>query len=141
MSSTFDPYYERVFEEFKLYHPVTAERVVSWKPSGPDQIILTLDDGSEREFDFVSRTCRGVFKCYDEDGKFNSDNFRNEFSKRLRLKMRDRGLTQGAIAEKSELSQVMISRYIHGTSLPTAEAAVRLARALKCSVSDLIEFD
>lgn len=56
---------------------------------------------------------------------------------RLRALMDAKGWTQVALAERSGLSQQVISRYLRG-SWPTPPALVQLARAFDCSLNYLL---
>lgn len=63
------------------------------------------------------------------------------FAKRLRDLRQQRGLHQGALAEKVGLHQNQIGRYERGTSHPSGEALKRLADVLGVSTDYLIEGD
>ena len=61
-----------------------------------------------------------------------------EFSERLREARKLRNLTQEQLAEKADVSRVMITRYECGQVIPTVEVLVRLADALHISIDDLL---
>jgi len=51
----------------------------------------------------------------------------------------ERGLTQGAVAEQCSTSIAFISNVERGLMLPGLAVLLRLADALDCNVSDLVE--
>lgn len=50
-------------------------------------------------------------------------------------------MTQAELAEITGMSKATINKYIHGFQMPTAFAIVRLAAALDCNPSELIDFE
>ena len=61
------------------------------------------------------------------------------FGGRLREVRLARGLTQGDLAERCGTSIAAISHIERGTKVPTLTTIVRLADALKCRVTKLVE--
>ena len=62
----------------------------------------------------------------------------SQFTKRLRLKMTQKGLTQVELAKLANVSQNSISKWLNGESVPSIDKAQSLAKALGLSVGDLI---
>lgn len=62
----------------------------------------------------------------------------NDFYKRLRDARKVNGLTQEELAEKADISRVMVSRYETGTVMPTVDVLVNLADALNVSTDYLL---
>ena len=57
----------------------------------------------------------------------------------LRQKMGEANLSQAALGEKVGVSQQMIAHILMGRKRPTLELAVSMARALGCTVDELLE--
>ena len=57
----------------------------------------------------------------------------------LRRKMEEAGLSQAALGEAVGVSQQMIAHILMGRKRPTLELAVGMARALGCTVDELLE--
>lgn len=57
----------------------------------------------------------------------------------LRRKMEASGTTQAALGEAVGVSQQMIAHILTGRKHPTLELAVSIARALGCTVDELIQ--
>lgn len=54
----------------------------------------------------------------------------SEFGKRLTSLLKARGMTQKQLAEKLEMSEITISRYVTGERQPSAEAVTKIAKEL-----------
>ena len=68
--------------------------------------------------------------------------WRKEFARRLlKIKHNNKGYDQKELAEASGISESTISHYMKGTRTPKAENLVRLAKALDCTVDELIMVD
>ena len=57
----------------------------------------------------------------------------------LRQKLEEKGLSQAALGEAVGVSQSMIGHILAGIKRPTLELAVGIARALGCTVDELLE--
>lgn len=62
------------------------------------------------------------------------------FGENLYEMILESGSTQEAIADKTNLSQSTISRYIHSQQIPSIKAIINLAYVLDCGIDDLIDF-
>lgn len=71
-------------------------------------------------------------------GERMSDELGTALAVTLRTLRRDRGLSGGALAERSGVSRAMISRIENGDAQPTASLLGRLSGALGISLSELI---
>ena len=65
----------------------------------------------------------------------------NKFSERLRDVRKARSLTQEELAEKADISRVMVTRYETGQVIPTVEVLISLADALEISIDYLLGRD
>lgn len=61
-----------------------------------------------------------------------------EVGRRLRQRRRSSGVTQAGLAEALNLSFQQVQKYERGFNRVSASVLVRCARALKCSVGDLV---
>lgn len=127
-----------MLEDFKIQFPLYSENVVNWYAFDAVQLIIVLDDGLKILYDYIDKTIRVVRPERLND--ITEDSWRFEFSQRLREKMQLRGLKQDTLSELSGMSRVMISNYITGKSTPSLYNAGKLAKALNCTVEDLLRF-
>lgn len=124
-----------IFDKFKLYFPIMAEHVSSWEPNGTNTITLYMDDNTKMEYDYWLNAVRTVLEY---DG--SEDTWKREFSARLVSRMAALGFDQSLLSERSGVSQVSISKYIHKQAIPSSYITGKLAKALGCSVSYLLGF-
>lgn len=57
----------------------------------------------------------------------------------LRQKLEEKGVSQAALGEAVGVSQQMVAHILTGRKRPTLELAVGIARALGCTVDELLE--
>ena len=127
--------HDEIYQNFKTYYPFLDTAGVSWYPNGPNSIIAELSDGSILEYNDRLRSFRTVLEF---DG--TEESWKREFSSKLMKLMSDVGFDQTSLSEISGISQVSISKYLHRKAIPNCYTASKLAQALGCDVSDLIDF-
>ena len=66
---------------------------------------------------------------------------RETFSQRLKELLDKRGMTQRALAEKLNTTEVTVSRYVSGNRTPNIETTVEIADILSVSLNDLVGID
>jgi DNA-binding XRE family transcriptional regulator len=133
--------WDRIFEEFTMYYPSISRDTVDWYPSGQYEVTAKLSDGSRLAYDGLSRTMRYIGK---RDSLRNvslpEDEWRREFSRKLKKKMDQSSLKQSELAQIIGVSTQIVSRYMNGKSTPSSYTMSRIARVLGCTVSDLLDF-
>ena len=127
--------YDAIYQNFKTYYPFLDSAVVSWSPNGLNSIIAELSDGSTLEYADRLRSFRTVREY---DG--TKESWKREFSSKLIKMMADKGCDQTYLSEISNISQQSISNYLNKKAIPNCYTASKLAKALGCTVSDLIDF-
>ena len=60
-----------------------------------------------------------------------------EFGERLLLVLKEKGMTQRELAEKININETALSRYVNGSRKPRMDILVNIARALNVSVEYL----
>lgn len=63
------------------------------------------------------------------------------FAERLNRMKKEKHMTLKNIADASGVSIESLSKYRRGETIPRADMVVRIAKALNCSTSDLLEVD
>ena len=127
--------YDTIYQNFKTYYPFLDYAVVSWSPNGSNSIIAELSDGSTLEYNDSLRAFRTV-REFDDTEK----SWKREFSSKLIKMMADKGCDQTYLSEISNISQQSISNYLNKKAIPNCYTASKLAKALGCTVSELIDF-
>lgn len=63
------------------------------------------------------------------------------FARRLKDLLDKRGMTQRALSEKLETTEVTVSRYVSGCRTPNIETTVEIAEILGVSLNELVGID
>ena len=126
--------YKTVLEHFKLYYPNIYNDSVDWWASGRMAVTVKLRDGSVFEYDRFDNSLRRVRtgECMEDETAIAK-----ELGHNLQKFIRLSGMTQTEIAEKLGITNAMLSRYVHGTSLPNSAKIFKIARLLGCTVDEL----
>lgn len=66
--------------------------------------------------------------------------WRVKFSQKVFGRMKKLGINQRELAKLSHIRENTISRYLACSRTPKADAIVNLAKALQCSIDELIQF-
>ena len=123
-----------LYENFKLYFPSFAKGCVSWKQTDLFELEIHNKDGSIDIYNDMNHSLGPKIDTSTDAG------WRKEFARRLRKKIAMRGITQTNISELAGISQPLLSLYTQGKSLPSAQKVSAIAKAIGCSVNDLIGF-
>ena len=99
------------------------------------EIYFKFKNGRRVIFDTVAN---GSIGFYPEGYELSDEEWKSSFKFRLYRFMKQRGITQEQLAEQVGTSQTMIYRYINGHCVPGLVMASKIARALKCSIEDLL---
>lgn len=62
------------------------------------------------------------------------------FANKLKLLLKEWGMTQKELAEETGLSESRISRCLSGEYIPTIKTVINIGHALDCDTEDLIDF-
>ena len=129
--------WDDVVEQFERVNPDLADRVVDWYPSGQAEITLKMDNGVKYIYNVFDTMPRIVF---DPDKKYDGseEEWRCEFSKRLNKRMRLMFMNQYTLSELTGISSVTISKYMNGKATPSGHNLDKIAAALRCSISELM---
>lgn len=128
---------------FNLLHPREAEKVIDVREGPNHTLIFTTNDGREivwncftNRIESPAKSDSKIIDIYQiEDTDWNKI-----FGKKLKKKMREVGMTQSTLASLTNIAPASISQYCNGDTMPTAIKLVKIARALKCNVDELINF-
>lgn len=114
------------------------DRVADWYPSGRREITFVQKDGSRILYDCITHYMRYIRHSH-EDALNDEDLYKKTFARRLRRIMDAQGVNSVKLSNKSGVSKLMISRYLNARAVPSAYNIARIANALGCSSSSLVE--
>ena len=127
--------YYKIMESFEHYYSYLYDQTVDWWPSGRSCITAKLEDGVLIEFDYVSTTIRRI---QPNNVSKDIETLRKEIGFNIKKLVQTRGMAQSDIAKQCDITEAMLSRYIHGTSMPSVDKINALAATLDCRVVDII---
>lgn len=128
--------YNKMLTQFKHYYPGLYEQTIDWWPSGRLCISAKLEDGDIFEFNSVANTIRRIES---DRRKVDDTTLRKEIGHNLQKIIQTRGIPQSSIASECGITEAMLSRYIHGTSMPGVDKVYALANALGCRITDILD--
>lgn len=127
--------YSKMLKRFELRYPHFYNKVLDWWASGRVSIAIKLTDGTILDYNDVENTIRWI-----EVGDNATDETRcAAFGCNLQKFITHCGMSKGDIADKLGITKAMLSRYIHGKTMPSALKALQLAKLLGCSVEEFFD--
>ena len=124
---------DRLVKNLQLYFPSVANRITSCKETDDFELMVRCDNGETFIYDDIDRS---ILLLPTDGNSMTEETWRQEFGRRLRKRMARKGMTQSELAEIVGISQVMLSNFMTGRSMPGFYIVDKLARALDCSVDD-----
>jgi hypothetical protein len=126
-----------------MYWPTTANNAVKVEEVSSSEIILHMADGVKWCYNSIDKSIRRIGyidrnKVAEED--LDAELWKKEFADRLRIRMRDKNITQSELSELTGIPQPYLSRYLRADVVPKPFAIRTIAKALGCSSSDLMDF-
>lgn len=73
------------------------------------------------------------YRTYDESA------WGAEFGRNLQAMIKTKNITQGQLARKLGITDAMLSRYIHGTAIPSTYKTCQIANELGCEIGELVK--
>lgn len=134
-------YWEPVYKAFCQDYSRLAEDMVDWYPSAQMEITVKIKDGKKYAYDFMTRRAYPVRDQNDNDIDISEEEWRDMFAHNLNKKMRNVTMSQDRLAEEVGISQVMISKYVNGLATPSSLNLIKIAKALQCSIHELVNMD
>ena len=127
--------YDRILDQFEQYYPDLYRQTVDWWPSGRYHITVKLEDTLIFEFDATNNT---IWRVRPDNYKNDINVLRTDIGHNIQKLIFARGIPQSEIASRVGITEAMLSRYIHGTSMPGIDKVYSLASALGCRVIDIL---
>ena len=122
-----------IIQNLELYFPTIHKHMTSARELRDYELMVYCDDDSRFLYDDLDKTIRRLPSSGED---ITEDVWRREFGYRLKKIMIRKGLTQQELAERIGTSQVMLSNYMTGRSMPGFYMVDKIARALDCSIDD-----
>ena len=129
-----------VINQFERVYPHLAKDVVDWYPSGYQEITLKFNNGDSWVYNHIHQRAWKVHERKENIAELSGAEWNEAFGKKLKNKMQLFGMTQEQLSYRTGISQVTISKYIQGKATPSTFNCKKIAKALRCSISELADF-
>lgn len=139
MIEMFSEKFEEELDIFKKRYQYVANRMIEWYPISRNEILIKCDDGDEYIYDLVLDKIRDGYRSNRIPDRNNEEKWKREFSARLSNKMASSRIAGYELSKRTGISEVSISKYLHGHSIPSARNIDLIAAALNCTASELID--
>lgn len=142
-------YYERIYKAFEMDRPFDFKHSLGYRPMGDHKIRVSLDDGTYVDYTYINGYGRYVRERPKHREGITREYVHNDFADKLRNMMDRRGFTQKTLADKTGISQGVISGYLRRNDAydewakkqpvnPTIDKVHLLAWALDCDPYELL---
>lgn len=125
-------YSDSLIQEFQLRYPDLADDAMSYTITG--ELELTVELYSRIAIYFA---LWNTVKIYNNDDLNDEEKIKEIFGFKVEYRLFIKSMTQEDLARKTDLSRVMINKYLTGKSSPTWSVVCRIADALNCPTDDL----
>ena len=133
---------EEIFRYFKKYicDSSDLDHIVGWEVFAPMQILVTLDNGDKLLYDHMQGGVRHLTLSYLEKPELSEEEWRHEFMYRLRDALNSRTINHRTLAERTGISETMLSRYANGKATPSFYVISKIAKAIRYPIEELLRF-
>ena len=113
------------------------EDVVEIKELNEWDLLIVFANNKKYIFDRFTGYHKSVY--YKNINEITEEQEKRQLSSRLRTLMGRNWINQEELAKRVGTSQVMISRYVRGETIPSAIMLRKIAKALNCSMDDFFD--
>lgn len=136
MSSLY--YVSRLFKEL---FPSYSDEICDVRGIGDMEVIFYMYDGSKVIFDELDDSAMFIEKDKYNKDELTDEEWLQEFSRKLKRKLKIRNITRHELADKMGLSYNSICRYSRGEHIPNVLVINKMAKILDCTVEELTDFN
>lgn len=127
-----------LWQYVKMINPFATEHDVAYiKELNEWDLLIEFKDGKKVLYDRFTGYYKNVY--YNNIGEITEEQEMREFTFRLRSLMGRKQVSQKELAERIGTSQVMISRYVRGETIPSIIMVRKIAKALGYSIDDFFD--
>lgn len=133
--------WKMIYDEFKNAYPSKRKEAIHYEPFGVSEILIFMKDGSKYVYNqqYHRLRCVQEARIIPEPKPISDEEWLNEFSKKLRKAMKSRHINQRELSELTGISRQAINRYLNCEREPGITTVRKIANALDCKLSDLLE--
>lgn len=130
-------YYDHILDTYKLIMRCTDKDIVRWIPVQRKIVNVYMADGNVYQYDDRNETVRRIM-AENEKELGDDDSIVEEFTMKLNNQIKYMYMSQKELAYQLDVSEVTVSRWTLGKSLPNVTMIARICKVLNCTPNDLI---
>lgn len=133
--------WKMIYDEFKGTYPSKRKEAIHYEPFGVAEILIFMKDGSKYVYNHQYRRLRCIqeARAIPEPEPISDEEWLTIFSKRLKKAMKNKHVNQRELSELTGISRQAINRYLNCKREPGITTVRKIANALDCKLSDLLE--
>lgn len=128
-----------VYKNFERDYPQLSDKMIDWFPSGRLEITVKLNDGTILLYYFIGSRITYIYDQSVQMEERDERHYRESFSRNLKQKMKENGLAQQELSDLTGISVISLSKYMNAKTTPSIYNLYRIAKALRCSTSELTD--
>lgn len=130
-------YYDHILDTYKLIMRCTDKDIVRWIPVQRKIVNVYMVDGNVYQYDDRNETVRRIM-AENEKELGDDESIIEEFTMKLNNQIKYMYMSQKELAYQLDVSEVTVSRWTLGKSLPNVTMLARICKVLNCTPNDLI---
>lgn len=130
-------YYDHILDTYKLIMRCTDKDIVRWIPVQRKIVNVYMADGNVYQYDDRNETVRRIM-AENEKELGDDESIIEEFTMKLNNQIKYMYMSQKELAYQLDVSEVTVSRWTLGKSLPNVTMIARICKVLNCTPNDLI---
>lgn len=130
-------YYDHILDTYKLIMRCTDKDIVRWIPVQRKIVNVYMADGNVYQYDDRNETVRRIM-AENEKELGDDKSIIEEFTMKLNNQIKYMYMSQKELAYQLDVSEVTVSRWTLGKSLPNVTMLARICKVLNCTPNDLI---
>lgn len=132
---------ENAFKKFEMIRPRKHIPIVEQQYIGDFETIFTLSNNERILYCELGDTWTFINSRDPEKQELTYDEWKSEFSRRLKNKLALKHIKQKELAEYLGVSPVTMNGYINGKRIPDVHTIRRISKMLECTLEELTNFD
>lgn len=132
--------YNELLDEFEREYKRDYDDAVSWYGVGGNEIVARLRDGSRTIYNGITKGVRTI-RPTSRDCRIDDATWKKRFGQKLKVVMFEKGITARHLSELTGIPYQTLCTYTSGQRAIPGPNISKIARALDCSVSELMYFD
>lgn len=127
------------YQNFLVQWGGNPKEIEEIKYTGRNELTVVLKNGDVIKQDIINNQhLHYVSRPYPDEEFLDERQHQSEFAYALDIRLRWKFMSQKDLSDMTGISESTICRYLSGKSMPSSYNLAKIARALDCSIEELI---